>query len=148
MTGFLTNAQQNAILATYLNTGGSAATLGTASTYMGLSTASTGMQSAGTVTGEPTIGTASYARVTIATNGTTVFGAPSSGSITNSAGAITFPTAGTGGWSGTLAYWFLSISASTATCIMFGGLSTSVTVAQGQAPTFATSQLTLNASGW
>jgi len=143
MAGFLTVAEQNKILALYLN-GGTMSN--TATVYLGLCTGVA--QATGVITGEPTIGTNAYARVTIAANGTTVFGAAASGQITNSAAALTFPTATPGAWTGTLTTWFLSTVSSGGSAFMFGTLGSSITVAAGQAPTFATSQLTLNASGY
>jgi len=146
MTGFLVQSIQSAILNVYLAGGSSITNPGTL--YMGLTTSGSVNQSTGVVTNEPAINTNGYARVAINVSGTGTFGTSSNGQITNSAAAITFPTATGGSWAGTLAVWFLSTSASTATAIMFGTLSSSVTVASGQAPTFATSALTLNATGW
>lgn len=137
MGGFLTVAEHNKILAMYLNGG---TITNTATIYLGLCTGVA--QATGVISGEPS-GNA-YARVSIAANGTTVFGVAASSSITNSGAALTFPTATPSGWSGTLTTWFFSTNASAGTAFAFGTVTPSITVAAGQAPTFATSTLTLN----
>lgn len=139
MTGFLVTSEQTALLALYLNGG---TKTNSPTLYLGLCTGVT--QATGAITGEPSGN--NYSRVSIAANGTTIFGSAASGQITNSAAAITFPTA-SGSW-GTLTTWFLSTSVSGGTAIMFGTLDSSVTVSASQAPTFATTKLTLDASGW
>lgn len=136
--GFLSTAEQTALLAMYLNGG---TKTNTATVYLGLATA---VSAAGAITGEPTGN--NYARASIAANGTTVFGAAASGQITNSGAAITFQTA-SGSW-GTLTKWFLSTSSSGGSAFMSGDLASSVTIGSSQAPTFDTSQFTLNATGW
>jgi hypothetical protein len=143
MAGFLVQSEQTKILAAYLNGG---TFTNTATLYLGLCTGVN--QTTGVVSGEPAIGTNAYARVVIAANGTTQFGAAASGAITNSGAALTFPTATPGAWTGTLTTWFLSTSATLATAIMFGALGASVTVSANQAPTFSTSQLTLTATSY
>lgn len=143
MTGFLTVYTQNKLLAHMLN---GVAFSAPTTWYIGLATAVN--QSTGAVTGEPAINTNAYARVPVAVNGVTVFGAAASGSTTNSAAAITFPTANGGAWTGTLTKWFASDAATAGNILAFGDLGTSVTVAANQAPNFPTSTFTLNGSGW
>jgi hypothetical protein len=149
MTGILATAEQTALLALYLN-GGSKTN--TATVYMGLCTGVT--QNGGTITGEPTIGTNGYARVSIAANGTTVFGAASAGAISNTA-AITFPTS-TGAWSAgaTLSYWFLSTASTAGTAFMYGLIDNGAAAdgvavtATNQIVSFIAGALVLTASSW
>jgi hypothetical protein len=146
MAGFLTTSAINSILNAYL-TGG---TLTNAALYMGLSTSDPGK--AGSMTGEPS-STGSYGRVSVGATGTTIFSAASSGQITNANGAITFPTSSAAWSTGAtaLAYWFIATSQTigSGTVLMYGQLDFSVTVnAANLAPSFATSQLTLNGSSW
>jgi hypothetical protein len=142
-------AEINALLALYLNGG---TKTNTATIYMGLCTS---VSAAGVITGEPSA-TAGYDRVLIAANGTTVFNAAASGSISNGA-TISFP-ASTGAWSAgaTLSYWFLSTTATvgSGSAFMWGLIDNGVAAdgvavsATGTTVSFAAGQLTYNATGW
>jgi hypothetical protein len=146
MTGFLTTAAINLVLNHFL-TGG---TFDNASLYIGLSTSDPGKT--GSVTGEPT-STGNYQRVSIESTGTTTWSTASSGQITNANKAITFPTSSAAYSTGAtaLTHWFIATSQTigAGTVYMYGALDTSITVnAANLAPSFSTSQLTLNGSNW
>lgn len=145
----LSTAEQTALLALYLNGG---TKLNTATLYMGLCTS---VSAAGVITGEPAAENG-YDRVSIAANGTTVFGAASNGTITNTA-AISFPQS-TGAWStgATLSYWFLSTTETvgSGSAIMFGLIDNGAAadgVAVSAANTtvsFGIGNIDIDASGW
>lgn len=146
---FLATDEQTSILGMYLNGG---TKTNTATLYMGLCTS---VSAAGVITGEPSA-TAGYDRVSIAANGTTVFGAAANGVISNTA-AITFPES-SGAWSAgaTLGYWFLSSTATvgSGTAIMYGAIDNGAAadgVAVSAANTtvsFGIGNIDLDASGW
>ena len=147
MTAFLTTVEQNA----YLNaryTGG--ASISNTALYIGLSTASPG--SAGSMTNEPT-STGGYARVSVGATGTTIFGSATTGVLTNSNAAITFPSS-TAAWSTgatPLTYWFIADSQTigAGTVKSYGQLTAANTVNSATlSPSFLVSQLTLDSSGW
>jgi hypothetical protein len=143
--GFMSYPQSSAVL-NHLLAGGSSPYVSTL--YLGLCT---GLATNGTISGEPNGN--GYTRKSVAVNGTTIFGTSGNdGKIKNngsSGGTITFDTA-SGSW-GTLTYWFLSSTSgnnNNGTWLIGGLLTSSVTVSNAQAPTFAPSQLQLDATGW
>lgn len=87
-----------------------------------------------------------YQRVSIAMSSAT-FGAASSGnpsSITNSAAAISFPTATTGSWGTVVAFGIYdSGTYGAGNLLVWADLTTSKTVNVGDTASFATSQLTV-----
>jgi hypothetical protein len=146
--GFLSHLAINAILNYYLN-GGSMTTITSSKLYLGLATGLTA--ATGAITGEPATANG-YNRVEINVGSSTpVFGATTNGVITNNNATLTFPTNTTSDW-GQLGYWFISTTGTpgAGTWIMGGQINSGsgVTVAVNQAPTFATSQLTLTATDW
>lgn len=109
--------------------------------YVGLATS---VAADGTITGEPT--TNGYARVTVTNNTAGTFGTSTTGSITNSAAIIQFAQATSTGW-GSLSVFFVSDSLTGNTNTLYwGDLSSPITVAGGDQPTFNTSQLTVSIS--
>jgi hypothetical protein len=143
-----TTAEKN-LLAAFLYNGGTYTPDTTL--YMGLAAS---IAADGTITTEPTIGTNGYARVSIAMNNTTVWGAASGGIVSNTA-IISFPTS-TGAWAtGTrLNYWFLSTASSGGTVKRYGlidnGAATDGTVVtdSGTTISFAAGEIDIDMSGW
>lgn len=118
-----------------------------ATLYVGLCTS---VAANGTITGEPAIGTNSYARAVIDNNDTaTIWGAANAGAVTNSSGAISFPTA-SGAWgAGALTTFFVTdqeTGVTSGTALYYGDLTSPITVASGDQPIFNTSQLTVTIS--
>lgn len=93
----------------------------------------------GTITGEPSGN--GYARVAV-TNNATNFPAASGGSKTNGT-EITFPEA-TGDW-GTLSVWFIADAATGGNVLIYGDLTDSKTVGNGDTVHFPPSYLTITA---
>lgn len=103
-----------------------------ATLYFALWTAALDDTSTGATAGECS-GT-NYARVAV-TNNATNFPAASGGAKSNGT-AITFPTAGAGGW-GTATHWAVLDAASSGNILVHGALTVSRTIGEGQTPDFA-----------
>lgn len=119
-----------------------------ATLYVGLCTS---VADNGTVTGEPSIGTNGYARASIANNGTTVFSSATTGSKTNANAIVQFPqctgTAWTNGTNQTFTTFFITEQQSatgSGVALCWGDLTSNITIAVGDQPTFNTSQLTIS----
>jgi len=91
-------------------------------------------------TGTEVSGT-NYARVSCKSAFSTT--GASSGSISNSDGAINFPTAGSGGWT-TANHWALFDAATGGNLLFYSPLDTPRTVASGQSASFAVGACTIN----
>lgn len=142
MAVWMTSAE----MAAYLNarfTGGPA--ISNTELYMGFTTATPGPS--GSFTNEPT-SAGSYARLPIGATGTTKFGTTSNGVITNSEGALTFPTSSAAWSTGAtpLTHWFIATSGTIGSgkMLYYGALTSPITVnAANLAPSFAPGQLSL-----
>jgi hypothetical protein len=110
--------------------------------YVGLCTS---VAADGTITGEPSGN--GYARVEVDNNNTTAtWGAASNGAITNSAAIIQFPACDTNGWGALDTFFVSDNSTGNTNTLYWGDLTTEITVAVGDQPTFNTSQLTVTIS--
>lgn len=104
--------------------------------YVGLCTS---VSAAGVITGEPSGN--GYTRVAVANTSTTVWGSPSSGTISNVNGSIKFPQCITSGW-GTVTTFFVSDASSGNTNTLYwGDLTSPLAVAVNDQPVFNTGEL-------
>lgn len=108
-----------------------------ATLYVGLATEAPTETTTGTTVSEPSGG--AYARVS-KTNNSTNFSAASSSTKTN-ATDVDFPTP-TASW-GTVRYWILCDASSGGNLLMWGRLSTPITIASGAAPTLAAGAMSI-----